>query len=91
MMIKPETNKQINAKMNKLRALDFALQETVLFLDAYPENKQALRYYHQLLSNRKELMEELEQSGHPLTMYGNRSQTSWDWINDPWPWEPDAN
>ncbi|MBQ8431460.1 MAG: spore coat protein CotJB [Clostridia bacterium] len=90
-MNRNETTKHDHTAMNKLRAIDFALQETVLFLDAYPENKQALHYYHQLLAQRRELIEELEHSGHPLTMYGNKSQTSWDWIRGPWPWEPDAN
>ena len=50
------------AKLNKLRALDFALQETVLYLDAYPENKQALRYYHQLMKEREQLRNIYRQS-----------------------------
>lgn len=79
------------AKLNKLRALDFALQETVLYLDAYPENKQALRYYHQLMKEREQLMEDYQAHCGPLTMYGNTSQNAWDWIKGPWPWHPDAN
>lgn len=79
------------AKLSKLRALDFALQETVLYLDAYPENNQALRYYHQLIKERKELMEDYQTNCGPLTMYGNTSQSTWDWIKGPWPWQPEAN
>ena len=79
------------AKLNKIRALDFALQETVLYLDAYPDSKQALNYYHQLIKQRKQLMEDYESHCGPLTMYGNTSQNSWDWIEGPWPWHPDAN
>ena len=79
------------AKLEKLRALDFAIQETVLYLDAYPQNQQALSYYHQLIKQRNRLMEEYETTCGPLTMYGNRSANSWDWIEAPWPWEREAN
>ena len=78
-------------RMKRLQAIDFALQETVLYLDAYPENRQALEYYHQLVAQREELMAAYERDCAPVTMYGNRSGTSWDWVEGPWPWEPDAN
>ena len=74
-----------------LRALDFAIQETVLYLDAYPENPQALEYYHQLLEQRNQTMAAYEKKCGPLNMYGNASRTSWDWVEGPWPWEPEAN
>ena len=74
-----------------LQALDFAIVETALYLDAYPENRQALEYYHGLLAQREETMEAYEKNCGPVTMYGNRSRTSWDWVEGPWPWEPDAN
>ena len=77
--------------MNQLRAIDFAIQETVLYLDAYPENKQALEYYHQLLEKRKECLSAYETNCGPVTMYGNTSRSSWDWVEGPWPWEPEAN
>ena len=79
------------AEMHKLRALDFAIQETVLYLDAYPENEQALAYYHQLVEERDSVMAMYEKNCGPLTMRGNTSHSSWDWVTGPWPWEPDAN
>ena len=84
-------NRSCNATLKKLRAIDFALQETVLYLDAYPQNKQALRYYHKLIKEREQLMESYQSHCGPLTMYGNTNQNAWDWINGPWPWDPDAN
>ena len=77
--------------MRMLRAIDFAIQETVLFLDAYPEDRQALAYYHKLMEQRAQLLAAYEKSNGPVTMYGNRSRNAWDWIEDPWPWEPEAN
>ena len=77
--------------MEELRAVDFAIQETVLYLDAYPDCRQALDYYHSLVERRRELMAAYEGQHGPITVYGNESRGSWDWVNDPWPWSPDAN
>ncbi len=83
--------KNCQAAMADLRALDFAIQETVLYLDAYPECGEALEYYHALLEQRKAVSDAYEKSCGPLTAWGNRSRTSWDWVKAPWPWELDAN
>ncbi len=75
----------------KLQALDFAINDTVLYLDAYPDCSQALDYYHKLVEERCRVLDTYEKSCGPVTMYGNVSHTSWDWIGAPWPWEPEAN
>ncbi|MBQ9805800.1 MAG: spore coat protein CotJB [Clostridia bacterium] len=78
-------------QMQMLRALDFAIQETVLYLDAYPDNRQALEYYHRLIEERRAAMTEYENGCGPVTMYGNTDRQHWHWIDSPWPWEADAN
>ena len=78
-------------QMQVLRALDFAIQETVLYLDAYPECRQALEYYHKLIEMRERVLSSYEKACGPMTMYGNKSQRSWDWVEGPWPWENEAN
>jgi len=75
----------------KLRAIDFALVETTLYLDAYPDSCEALAYYHKLLAERHALAESYTQICGPLTKRDNTSQTSWQWVKTPWPWELDAN
>ncbi len=80
-----------NVDLQRLRALDFAIQDTVLYLDAYPDCKAALDYYHQLVAQRKESLAAYEKTYGPLTMYGNQSRSQWDWVDTPWPWEPEAN
>lgn len=76
--------------MNRLRAVDFALTETVLYLDAYPESAEAMKFYHKLVNEREQLINTYESKCGPLTMYGNHGGT-WDWTEGPWPWEADAN
>lgn len=74
-----------------LRTINFALVETALYLDAYPDSCEALAYYHKLLGERAALMAEYTQSCGPLTQYDNTSQSSWQWVKTPWPWEHEAN
>lgn len=76
--------------MDKIRKVDFALAETILYLDVYPHCKEALNYYHKLVEMREKLVREYEAHA-PITAAGNTSSDSWDWIKSPWPWHYDAN
>lgn len=76
--------------MNQLRAVDFALTETVLYLDAYPDCNEAMCFYRKLVAQREQLVAAYEAQCGPLTMYGNSGNT-WDWAQGPWPWEAEAN
>lgn len=76
----------------KLKAIDFSLIDTVLYLDAYPESKKALAYYHRLKDERKMIVEALSQSCNaPVTNFDNASEDTWYWVEKPWPWESSAN
>lgn len=79
------------ALMNKLRMLDFAIQEGALYLDAYPDNSSALEYYDSMRKMRGEVISEYESKYGPITIFGNVNAGSWQWTNDPWPWETEAN
>ncbi len=73
--------------LKKIQEIDFSIYETVLYLDAYPDCREALAYYHTLLAQRKALMCQYEREVGPLSAFGNQSQTSWDWVKSPWPWQ----
>lgn len=77
--------------MRELQAVEFALDEVVLYLDAYPCDQAALDFYHHLLERRAPLLEQYQAEIGPLTPVGNTSRNSWDWIGKPFPWEFDAN
>ena len=76
-----------DALMQKLRQVDFALYDTILYLDAYPNCRKALSHYHTLLEMHNKLTAEYESEYGPITIYGNESKTSYDWVTTPWPWE----
>lgn len=76
--------------MQRLQQADFALYETVLYLDGHPTDKKALAYYDKVRNEAKSLREKYEESYGPLTVYGNRDSTDWHHIDRPWPWEKGA-
>ena len=75
----------------KLQTVDFAIIETVLFLNAYPKNVQALDYYHKLVNERKMLEKAINEKCGPINHMSNESRTEWNWVSSPWPWEIEAN
>ena len=75
----------------KLQAIDFAIVDTNLYLDAYPNCRQALDYYHKLIAEREALVSVINEKCGPVSARENKSRTEWNWIRGPWPWELDAN
>ena len=73
--------------IKRIRELDFAILETALFLNAFPDNAEALSYYRELTCIYEKLREEYNVGCGPLTLYSNKSEDKWEWGNKPWPWE----
>ena len=84
-------DRNCQAIKKKLQVVDFAIIDTVLYLNAYPECQEALDYYHKLIEERKMLEKAVNEKCGPVTIMGNESRTEWSWVLGPWPWEPDAN
>ena len=80
-----------NATLKRLQAIEMAMVETALYLDAYPENRAALAYYNKLLDEREKLSSSLTRDGRPMTHLDAGKSESWNWISSPWPWEIEAN
>lgn len=78
-----------HAMMHQLQELDFSIQETVLYLDAYPDCGAAMKHYRELVCKRRSLAEQYEKQYGPLTAMGNGERSSWQWVSAPWPWHPD--
>ena len=75
-----------NTNLYRLMAIDFALYETVLFLDTHPDNSKAKQYYDKLTEQRKQLVAALEAEGNVLRAEDVKGE-NWTWINTPWPWQ----
>ena len=84
-----KTEKNITPK-TELQTLAFAIQELALYLDTHREDEQALemyRAYQKLYHNG--MMEYAKMCG-PMN-HGIPGEGSYQWLDDPWPWEYCAN
>ena len=74
------------AMLRCLQALAFAVQESTLFLDTHPDDRQALTYHNEKLAAFTDLKKRYVALYGPLCNY-TTNQESWRWIDSPWPWE----
>lgn len=77
--------------LNQIRAEDFALYDTALYLNNHPSSKEALCYYKARKENVAALKKQYENTFGPLTIDTNADNNCWRWVEGPWPWEKEAN
>ncbi|MCD7756087.1 MAG: spore coat protein CotJB [Firmicutes bacterium] len=75
----------------ELQALAFAIQELALYLDTHPEDQEALTLYRNYQTMYHKGMMEYTQRYGPLTHTAPSNAKSYNWLDDPWPWEFAAN
>ena len=90
--VRENSARAMNCKslQKRLQALDFAIVETTLYLDVYPDCKKALEYHKRLLKEREMLVQAMRGACGPNTDWEEQTD-GWEWVRGPWPWEPDAN
>lgn len=77
--------------LKELSAKQFALVEMVLYLDTHPNDKTAIAKVAELKLEIKKLTKVFEEKFGPLTFGIDSGENEFEWINDPWPWEKEAN
>lgn len=65
----------------------FAMIDLQLYLDMYPNDRDALKLFNTYLNNKKELTNMFEEKYGPLTIDSEVQKNNWLWDNSPWPWE----
>ncbi len=77
--------------LNCVRASQFAMHEMGLYLDTHPYDTEALKKFEVYRLRYKEFVKQYEKEYGPLTMCGDFGSNGYDWVNNPWPWEKEAN
>ena len=77
----------MNKNQTSLKALDFAIIETGLFLNTHPNDEKALAYYNKLVNERNDALPTYHKNCGPITLFDGNTKSSWDWVKTPWPWE----
>lgn len=76
--------------LRKLQAADFALIDTVLYLDTHPADKDALDCYDKYQRVSDELRAEFTSRYGALENSDVNTGDYFEWVNNPWPWEMEA-
>ncbi|MBQ7125349.1 MAG: spore coat protein CotJB [Clostridia bacterium] len=79
------------AMFETIRAYSFVMDDLRLYLDTHPRNKQALNMFLDTMKKRNELLVEYTNIYGPIDSYYINSDGTWSWINEPMPWQTEAN
>ncbi len=75
--------------LKRLQVCDFVLIEASLYLDTHPNNMMALDYFNKHNQMRENILKEYTEKYGPISKGDCQSNHTWEWINNPWPWEED--
>ncbi len=76
------------ALLDWINKVSFAKDDTLLYLDTHPHDKEALAYFDEVCKMRKEALEEYSRLYGPLQIdTADTASECWEWINNPWPWD----
>ena len=76
-----------DAALCELMALSFAITELGLYLDTHKDDKEALELYRQYVAMAKDGRKRYEKANGPLRQTAAGSTGTWNWLDNPWPWE----
>lgn len=79
------SNQSMQRLMRQIQAYSFAAYEAQLYLDAYPDSKEALNAYNKYKRLENKAVMEYEQRFGQITP--PNEATSWSWSTAPWPWQ----
>ncbi len=79
-----------NELIHQVSAQQFAAFDTQLYLDTHPEDEMAMRMFKNYTNAYMALVKEYERQYGPLDS-ASATDGTWKWIDDPWPWEREAN
>lgn len=75
----------------EITAVHMMLVELKLYLNTHPSDREAIAQHNSYVKQFRELTDEYNQCYGMLTPNDALSPYPWQWINQPWPWDYEAN
>ncbi len=72
--------------MRLIDKLSFALDDTRLFLDTHPDDRDALEYFERTMQLRNRAVRDYTSKYGPVTQYELNTSGGWNWNSCPLPW-----
>lgn len=77
--------------LKQITALGLATIDLHLYLNTHPMDQEALIKHNTFMMQSKMLKDNYERCYGMLSAHDSVSPYPWQWIDEPWPWEYDAN
>ncbi len=77
--------------LKQIQCYNFAAYDMLLYLDTHPEDKKAFKMFQELVKKTNSLKCEFEKEYGPLSQFASAMQECFNWLDNPWPWEKEAN
>lgn len=77
--------------LEKIQCNNFAAYDMLLYLDTHSDDKKAFKIFQSLVEKTNELKFKYEEEYGPLSQFSTANQDRFNWIDEPWPWEKEAN
>lgn len=77
--------------LKQIQCYNFAAYDMLLYLDTHKDDKDAFSMFQSLVQKMNELKSQYEKEFGPLSQFSTAGQDSFNWLDNPWPWEKEAN
>lgn len=84
-------NEKSNTPLHRLQALNFAVSELGLYLDTHSEDQDATDLFNQYVEQYADALKQYERQRGSTTQLGSALTGRYDWLENPWPWDYEAN
>ena len=78
-------------ELQMLQALNFAISELGIYLDTHAKDTEAVTLFNQYVEQYAEQLRQYEQKHGSTTQMGSALTGKYDWLDEPWPWDYQAN
>lgn len=84
-------NNNMMELMKEIMALHMILEDLQLYLNTHPSDREAIAKRNIFTNQYSALKAEYNKSFGMISQDDSFSPYPWQWIDEPWPWEYDAN
>lgn len=89
--LKVEGSDLPNTPLAELQALEFVVLELGTYLDTHKDDTEAFATYKQYVAMEKAAKTAYESKYGPITKSSAATGETYQWLNDPWPWNYEQN
>lgn len=80
-----------NTSLHRLQKLNFAVSELGLYLDTHSDDQEATDLFNQYVEQYAEALQQYEKERGSTTQFGSALTGKYEWLENPWPWDYEAN